>query len=95
VGEEWIHQLRNESTGYLCEHGNEYSVSKEGPKLKTVERPKECSKKLMSNSVSGICNLNLTVVLLQVTKVDFQEASTNEKLVLRSLDPIQGELWNS
>jgi len=49
----------------------------------------------MSNSVIGMCNLNLTVVLLQVTKVDFQKASTNEKLVLRSLDPIQGELWNS
>jgi hypothetical protein len=50
----------------------------------------------MSNSVIGMCNLNLAVVFfLQVTNVDFQKASTNEKLVLRSLDPIQGELWNS
>jgi len=35
----------------------------------------------MSNSVIGMCNVNLTVVLLQVTKVDFQKASTNEKQV--------------
>jgi len=60
-----------------------------------MERPKDCSKELMSNSVTGMCNLTLTVVLLQVTKVDFQKASTNEKLVLRSLDLIQDELCKS
>jgi hypothetical protein len=55
----------------------------------------EYSKGWMTNSVIGMCNLYFTVVLLQVTKVDFKKARTNQKPVLRSLDPNQGELWNS